>query len=151
VLTRRLLNVRPLEAETILCDHNHVAREAHFGEALWVHRKGAMPAAEGVVGVLPGSMGTSSFHVVGRGNADSLCSSAHGAGRRLSREAAKRTFTARDLCRQMRGVWFDPTAADRLRDESPRAYKDIRTVLRAQHELVRVILTLRPILNYKGS
>ena len=118
---------------------------------LWVHRKGAMPADEGLAGICPGSMGTLSFHVEGRGNADALRSSAHGAGRAMSRDAARRRFSARELARQMEGVWFDPRAAHRLRDESPRAYKDVRTVLRAQHELVRITRTLRPLLIYKGS
>ena len=95
-------------------------------------------------------MGTLSYHVEGRGNADALRSSAHGAGRAMSRDAARRRFSARELARQMEGVWFDPRAADRLRDESPRAYKDVRAVLRAQHELVRVTRTLRPMLIYKG-
>jgi tRNA-splicing ligase RtcB len=69
----------------------------------------------------------------------------------MSREAARKRFSARELARQMKGVWFDPRCADRLRDEAPRAYKDVRSVMRAQHELVRVIRTLRPVLTYKGT
>ena len=145
-----LFHVRANEDEAIACDHNHVAREEHLGETVWVHRKGAMPAADGAAGVVPGSMGSWSYHVVGRGHAEALRSSAHGAGRSMSRESARKRFSARELARQMKGVWFDPRAADRLRDEAPRAYKDVRSVMRAQHELIRVTRTLRPLLTYKG-
>jgi tRNA-splicing ligase RtcB len=141
---------RMLTDTLITCDHNHVAREEHVGESLLVHRKGAMPAGAGVAGVLPGSMGTLSYHVEGRGRAEALRSSAHGAGRALSREHARRRVTARDLSRQMNGVWFDYRIAESLRDEAPTAYKDVRTVLRAQHELVRVVRTLGPLLSYKS-
>ena len=159
-LLREHFHVRPVEHSLISCDHNHVAREAHGDgsdhggerdELLWVHRKGAMPASAGVAGVLPGSMGTMSFHVEGRGCAAALRSSAHGAGRAMSRNVARRTVTARDVTRQMAGVWFDPRLTDALREESPRAYKDIRAVLRAQHDLVRVTRTLRPVMVYKGA
>jgi tRNA-splicing ligase RtcB len=134
----------------ITTDHNHVARETHDGRALWVHRKGAMPAGESEPGVLPGSMGSASFHIEGRGHPDALCSSAHGAGRALSRTAARSKVTSRDLRRQMEGVWYDYRLADQLRDEAPSAYKDVRAVLRAQHDLVKVTRVLRPVLNYKG-
>jgi tRNA-splicing ligase RtcB len=109
-----------------------------------------MPARLGEAGVLPGSMGTVSFHVEGRGHEGALCSSAHGAGRVLSRTAARAKVTERELRRQMEGVWYDSRLAARLRDEAPSAYKDIRAVLRAQKELVKVTRTLRPVLNYKG-
>jgi tRNA-splicing ligase RtcB len=135
----------------IVTDHNHVLRERHGGDELWVHRKGAMPARRGEGGVLPGSMGTASFHVEGRGHPDALCSSAHGAGRTLSRTAARRAVSARDLRRQMNDVWYDHRLEDQLRDEAPSAYKDIRAVLRAQNDLVKVTRVLRPVLNYKGT
>jgi tRNA-splicing ligase RtcB len=135
----------------IATDHNHVLLEQHGGQEWWVHRKGAMPAKRGEGGVLPGSMGTASFHVEGRGHTDALCSSAHGAGRTLSRTAARRTVTEGDLRRQMHGVWYDHRLSDQLRDEAPSAYKDIRAVLRAQKELVKVTRILRPVLNYKGT
>lgn len=134
----------------ITTDHNHVSLEHHAGCDLWVHRKGAMPARLGETGVLPGSMGTLSFHVEGRGCEEALCSSAHGAGRALSRTAARNKITQRELQRQMEGIWYDYRLADKLRDEAPSAYKDIRAVLRAQKELVKVTRTLRPVLNYKG-
>jgi tRNA-splicing ligase RtcB (3'-phosphate/5'-hydroxy nucleic acid ligase) len=135
----------------ITTDHNHVEREVHQSTALWVHRKGAMAAASGQWGVLPGSMGTVSFHVLGRGCAPSLCSSAHGAGRLLSRSEARRSVNTRELQRQMAGVWYDFRHAEQLRDEAPSAYKDIRAVARAQSELVKIARVLRPILNYKGA
>jgi tRNA-splicing ligase RtcB len=134
----------------IASDHNHVALERHGGRELWVHRKGAMSARQREPGVLPGSMGTLSFHLEGRGCEEALCSSAHGAGRALSRGAARSKFTGRDLQRQMEGVWYDYRLTNKLRDEAPAAYKNIRAVLKAQRELVKVIRTLRPVLNYKG-
>jgi tRNA-splicing ligase RtcB len=95
-------------------------------------------------------MGSPSFHVEGRGHEAALCSSAHGAGRALSRTAARSKVTERELRRQMAGVWYDFRIGEKLRDEAPSAYKDIRAVLRAQKELVKVTRTLRPVLNYKG-
>jgi tRNA-splicing ligase RtcB (3'-phosphate/5'-hydroxy nucleic acid ligase) len=137
--------------ETVITtDHNHVALEAHGGCDLWIHRKGAMPARHGEMGVLPGSMGSASFHVEGRGHDEALCSSAHGAGRALSRTAARARVTERELRRQMEGVWYDYRLSEKLRDEAPAAYKDIRAVLRAQADLVKVTRVLRPVLNYKG-
>lgn len=134
----------------ITTDHNHVSFEHHGGRDLWVHRKGAMSARLGESGVLPGSMGSLSFHVEGRGYEEALCSSAHGAGRVLSRTAARVQVTERALRRQMEGVWYDSRKTERLRDEAPSAYKDIRAVLRAQKDLVKITRTLRPVLNYKG-
>ena len=140
-----------LDETLVACDHNHVRRESHFGEELWVHRKGAASARAGEAGIIPGSMGTASYLVEGRGNADSLCSSSHGAGRAMSRDEARRRVSAREFDRQLRGVWFDPRAAPRLREEAPSAYKDIGAVMRAQRDLVRIVRTLRPVLSYKGA
>lgn len=134
----------------ITTDHNHVARERFGDRDLWIHRKGAMPAHAGERGLLPGSMGNLSFHVEGRGHEPALCSSAHGAGRAMSRAEARSRISERELRRQMEGVWYDARLAAQLRDEAPSAYKDIRSVLRAQTQLVKVTRTLRPILNYKG-
>lgn len=137
--------------ETIITtDHNHVSLEHYDGRDLWVHRKGAMPARLGESGVLPGSMGSLSFHVEGRGHEAALCSSAHGAGRALSRTQARAQVSERDLCRQMKGIWYDSRLAGKLRDEAPSAYKNIRAVLRAQKDMVKITRTLRPVLNYKG-
>lgn len=134
----------------VAADHNHVAREAHDRVEMWVHRKGAMAAGAGVMGAVPGSMGTASFHVEGKGCAKALCSSAHGAGRRLSRNAARKAIARRELHRQMEGVWYDYRQAGDLIEEAPSAYKDVRAVMRAQKELVKVVRVLKPLLNFKG-
>lgn len=133
------------------CTHNFVRAEVHAGEALFVHRKGACSAAEGERAIVPGSMGTRSFHVEGRGCAEAMASCSHGAGRRLPRGEAMRTIRVRDVERQMEGVFFERSMAERLRDEAPSAYKDIGAVMRAQRELVRVVRTLRPVLAWKGG
>jgi tRNA-splicing ligase RtcB len=146
----RVLGVQAEEGTFVSCHHNHVRRETHFGEPLWVHRKGAMSAAAGEPGLIPGSMGTHSYHVEGRGCEESLASSAHGAGRRLSRTDARRTLSTRDVGRELRGVWFDHRLAPGLREEAPSAYKDIDDVLRAQRDLVRIVRRLRPVLSFKG-
>jgi tRNA-splicing ligase RtcB len=147
---RELSKVHAIESTAIACDHNQVQAETHFGETLFVHRKGAMPADAGQAGVVPGSMGTVSYHVEGRGCDEALRSSAHGAGRLLSRGAARERFTRQDLRRQMGEVWFDPRMSQALREEAPGSYKDVRAVMRAQGELVKVVRTLRPVLVYKG-
>jgi tRNA-splicing ligase RtcB (3'-phosphate/5'-hydroxy nucleic acid ligase) len=134
----------------ITCDHNHVQREEHGGQLLWVHRKGANEAAEGRAGIIPGSMGTWSVHVIGRGCPEAFRSSSHGAGRRLGRHEARRQISGRRLSAELEGVWFDERSADGLREEAPSAYKDIEAVLRAQRELVRIVRRLRPVLVYKG-
>ncbi len=146
----RFTGFQPCWQTLIATDHNHVTLESHSGRQLWVHRKGAMSAQPDQPGVLPGSMGTLSFHVEGRGHPAALCSSAHGAGRKLSRTAARNAITEHQFRRQMDGIWFDSRLSSQLRDEAPSAYKDIRAVLRAQRDLVKVTRTLRPILNYKG-
>ena len=141
-----------LDASTLIhVDHNHVEPQMIDGQSLWVHRKGAQSSRSGQTGVLPGSMGTLSYHVSGNGVAASLCSSAHGAGRALSRTQAREKFTKSDLKHQLSGVWFDPEHADALREESPRAYKDVRAVAKAQKELARVIRTLKPVLGFKAG
>jgi tRNA-splicing ligase RtcB len=101
-----------------------------------------MPAGLGQAGVLPGSMGSASFHVEGRGHEAALCSSAHGAGRALSRTAARAKVTDREFRRQMQGVWYDYRLSEKLRDEAPGAYKDIKAVLRAQRDLVTTATAL---------
>ena len=145
------IGARMLWEKSITTDHNHVALEQHGASKFWVHRKGAMVLQAGELGVLPGSMGTLSFHVEGRGSEEALNSSAHGAGRAMSRSEAARKISRAELQRQMKGIWFDWRLADAIRDEAPSAYKDIRAVLKEQHDLVRVRRTLRPLLNYKGT
>jgi tRNA-splicing ligase RtcB len=131
--------------------HNFVRRERHGDVELWVHRKGASSAHAGEFGVIPGSMGSPSFHVEGRGCTAALCSSSHGAGRRLARGEAMRAITTRDVERQLAAVFFERDLAARLRDEAPAAYKDIGAVMRAQRELVRIVRRLHPVLAYKGA
>ncbi len=150
-VVRRVVGVAPLDETYLDCPHNYVRQEEHAGRALLVHRKGAMSAEAGEPGVIPGSMGTWSFHVRGRGFEPALRSSSHGAGRRLDRSEARRRISTRDLENQMKGVWFDRCLARRLREESPEAYKDIEAVMRAQKELTRIVRRLRPLLCYKGS
>jgi tRNA-splicing ligase RtcB len=127
----------------IAIDHNQVALERHGERDLWVHRRGAMSAQQGQRRVLPGSMGSPRFHVEGRGCEEALCSSAHGAGRALSRGAEQ--VQRPELRCQMEGVWYDYRLTGKLRDEAPAAYKDILAVLKAERELVKVIRTLRPV------
>jgi len=146
----KVLRARTVEDSLIHGDHNHVQQEEHFGVRLWIHRKGANPAAEGQPGIIPGSMGTRSLHVAGRGCSLSLCSSSHGAGRVMTRQEARQTIPVKRLMQELEGVWFDERVAASLREEAPSAYKDIDAVMRAQKELVRVVRRLRPVLCYKG-
>lgn len=132
-------------------DHNHVRREQQGGCDYWVHRKGAQSAHLDEPGLIPGSMGTSSFHVEGRGHEASLCSSSHGAGRRMSRQQARRLVRPRELERQLQSVWFDHRKAGALCEEAPSVYKDIHTVMRSQRELTRIVRELSPVLCYKGT
>ena len=134
----------------LTCIHNQVRLEHHFGAQWWVHRKGAICAASGVAGIIPGSMGTMSYHVEGRGQERSLFSSSHGAGRIMSRTEAHNAIRLEQLKREMKGVWFDQRKMTSLVDEAPSAYRDITKVMRAQRELTKVIRVLRPVLNYKS-
>ena len=131
-------------------DHDHVRRETHFGVEFWIHRKGAQPASAGESGIIPGSMGTSTFHVEGRGSAEALMSCSHGAGRQLSRSAARRSIGVRQFERQLRGIRYDRRRRLELREEAPEAYKNIESVLRAQKDLVKIGRRLEPLLSYKG-
>jgi tRNA-splicing ligase RtcB (3'-phosphate/5'-hydroxy nucleic acid ligase) len=134
--------------EAINCHHNYVARENHFGENLFVTRKGAISAREGEMGIIPGSMGAKSYIVRGLGNGDSLCSCSHGAGRRMSRTAAKRKFSREDLEAQTLGVECRKDGG--VIDEIPGAYKDIGQVMANQADLVEVVHTLKQVLCIKG-
>ncbi len=137
-----------MQRQAINCHHNYVERETHFGEAVWVTRKGAVRAGAGDLGIIPGSMGAKSYIVRGLGNAQSFHSCAHGAGRRMSRGEAKRRFTLADHaeataaieCRKDQGVI----------DETPMAYKDIDAVMAAQSDLVEIVHTLRQVVCVKG-
>lgn len=130
--------------------HNFLRSEEHFGERLWVHRKSALSAAGGELTLVPGSMAGPSFHVIGRGSAESLDSCAHGAGRSMSRSEARREITPASLRRQMKGVTFDQRGENALVEEAPEAYKDPRSVMRAQRDLVKTVRQLKPLINYKA-
>jgi len=132
----------------INCHHNYVEKENHFGSNVWVTRKGAVRARASDLGIIPGSMGTGSFIVRGKGNKDSFCSCSHGAGRAMSRGAAKKSISMDDHAKAMAGIECR-LDADVL-DESPAAYKDINSVMSAQSDLVEVVHTLRQVVNVKG-
>ncbi|HEY8034983.1 MAG TPA: RtcB family protein [Methylobacter sp.] len=134
--------------EAINCHHNYVAREDHFGASLLITRKGAIRAGEGELGIIPGSMGTKSYIVRGKGNPQSFCSCSHGAGRRMSRTAAKRQFTVDAVEAQTQGVECRKDKG--IIDEIPGAYKDIDTVMENQSDLVEVVHTLKQVLCVKG-
>jgi tRNA-splicing ligase RtcB len=139
------------ETRRINCHHNFTQPEVHDGRQLWVTRKGAIKADKGDLGVIPGSMGTASYIVAGKGNPESWMSCSHGAGRRHSRTQAKKLFTSADLVTQMAGkVWLSGRA-EALVDEIPSAYKDIDQVMADQADLVEVLHTLHQVLNYKGT
>ena len=130
------------------CHHNYVARERHSGAEVYVTRKGAIRAGAGELGIIPGSMGARSYIVRGKGSAESFCSCAHGAGRRMSRSQAKKTFSADDLARQTAGVECRKDAG--VVDEIPGAYKDIDEVMANQEDLVEVVHTLKQVVCVKG-
>ena len=140
----------PIEqTDEINCHHNYTAREKHFGKDVWLSRKGAIDASEGVRGLIPGSMGAKSYVVTGKGNKLALNSSPHGAGRNHSRAAAKRLFTRADLDSRMAGIEWG--RSDAFLDEHPEAYKDIDVVMEDAKDLVSIDHTLRQIVNVKGD
>ncbi|MCB1858150.1 MAG: RtcB family protein [Gammaproteobacteria bacterium] len=134
--------------EVINCHHNYVAREHHFGADVWVTRKGAIRAGNGELGIIPGSMGARSYIIAGKGNPQSFCSCAHGAGRAMSRNAAKRRFTSQDLISQTQGVICRKDSG--VVDEIPSAYKDIDQVMENQSDLVSIRHSLKQLLCVKG-
>lgn len=130
------------------CHHNYVTMEAHFGRNVWLIRKGAVCARQGMMGIIPGSMGARSYIVEGLGNPDSFNSCSHGAGRKMGRNQAKRTFTTADLEAQTEGV--ECRKDEGVLDELPGAYKDIDEVMANQTDLVKPIHTLKQFLCIKG-
>jgi len=134
--------------DAISCHHNYVAEETYDGVELLVTRKGAIRAGSGDLGIIPGSMGTGSYIVRGLGNDSSFQSASHGAGRRMSRNKAKKLFTADDLAAQTAGVECRKDSG--VVDEIPAAYKDIETVIRAQTDLVEVVAHLKQVVCVKG-
>lgn len=143
------MGVDVVELERINCHHNFTQPETHFGRDVWVSRKGAISAAEGQLGLIPGSMGTASYVVEGLGNRLSLESSPHGAGREYSRSAARKVFTVEDLRTAMEGIEYRDT--DAFVDEIPKAYKDIDLVMADASDLVKVRNVLRQVVNVKGD
>jgi tRNA-splicing ligase RtcB len=142
--------VRPFETKGVAvnCHHNYVARERHFGEDVWVTRKGAVRAREGDLGIIPGSMGTRSFIVEGLGNPESFHTCSHGAGRVMSRREARKRITLDEHARATRGV--ECRKDEEVLDESPAAYKDIDAVMAAQADLVRIKHVLHQVVCVKG-
>ncbi|MFJ2621303.1 RtcB family protein [Glutamicibacter sp. NPDC087344] len=134
--------------EPINVHHNYVREEKIDGQTLLVTRKGAIRAGAGDLALIPGSMGTGSYVVRGRGNPNSYFSASHGAGRRMSRNKAKKSFTEQDLADQTAGIECRKDAG--VLDEIPAAYKDIHQVIEAQKDLVEVVGHLRTILCVKG-
>jgi tRNA-splicing ligase RtcB len=134
--------------EAVNCHHNYVERETHYGESVWVTRKGAIRARAGDLGIIPGSMGTRSYIVRGKGSAEALQSCAHGAGRRMSRTQAEKQYTVADLAQQTAGVVCRKDKG--VLDEIPGAYKDIDEVMANQNDLVEVLHTLKQVICVKG-
>ena len=130
------------------CHHNYVAREVHYGENVFVTRKGAVRAGKGEMGIIPGSMGARSYIVRGRGNLESFESCSHGAGRAMSRKAAKARFTLDDHIAATAGV--ECRKDESVIDETPMAYKDIDAVMAAQSDLVEIVHTLKQVVCVKG-
>ncbi|MBX9797746.1 RtcB family protein [Sphingomonas sp.] len=146
----RVQIAKPFEAEleAVNCHHNYVTRENHFGENVLVTRKGAVRAAKGVLGIIPGSMGAKSFIVRGLGNPESFDSCSHGAGRIMSRTEAKKLVTLDEHIRDTEGVECRKDAG--VIDETPRAYKPIEAVMAAQADLVEIVHTLKQVVCVKG-
>ncbi|MHC4840461.1 MAG: RtcB family protein [Planctomycetota bacterium] len=137
-----------LEKKAVNCHHNYVAKETHYGEEVFVTRKGAVNAEKGRLGIIPGSMGAKSFIVCGKGHPESFCSCSHGAGRVMSRSQAKKRFSVKDHEEATQGVECRKDAG--VIDETPGAYKDIDAVMLAQSDLVDIVHTLKQVVCVKG-
>ena len=134
--------------EVVNCHHNYVAKEHHYGSAVFVTRKGAVRAGRGDLGIIPGSMGARSYIVRGKGNRESFESCSHGAGRVMSRNEAKKRFTLDDHAAATAGVECRKDV--RVLDETPGAYKDIDAVMEAQSDLIEIVHRLKQIVCVKG-
>jgi tRNA-splicing ligase RtcB len=145
---RRHLPSFEVTGAAVNCHHNYVEREVHYGERVWLTRKGAIRAGEGELGIIPGSMGARSYIVRGKGSAESFHSCAHGAGRKMSRNAAQKAFSTKDLEAQTAGVICRKDKG--VIDEIPGAYKNIDEVMANQSDLVEVVHTLKQVLCVKG-
>jgi tRNA-splicing ligase RtcB (3'-phosphate/5'-hydroxy nucleic acid ligase) len=142
------LDIRNIMEKVIEVSHNYAAFETYFGERLFVHRKGAIHIQKGELGLVPGSMGTFSYVVEGTGNDFAFCSCAHGGGRAMSRSDAIKSISAKMFRKSMGNVIYDHSQI--YVDEAPDAYKDIRTVMRGQKDLVKIRYELNPIVSIKG-
>lgn len=140
---------KEIEVERVNCHHNFTQMENHFGKNLWITRKGAIQARVGQLGIIPGSMGTKSYIIRGKGNPLAYESCSHGAGRRFSRNEARRRLTMVDFDREMKGV--ECRRSEALIDELPSAYKDIDQVMDDQKDLVEVVATLKQVVSVKGD
>src|SRR3954462_5142009 len=145
---RRHLPAFGVTGAAVNCHHNYVEGETHYGEAVWLTRKGAIRAGRGELGIIPGSMGARSYIVRGTGSAESFHSCAHGAGRKMSRNAAQKAFSVQDLEAQTEGVICRKDRG--VLDEIPGAYKNIDEVMANQSDLVEVVHTLKQVLCVKG-
>jgi tRNA-splicing ligase RtcB (3'-phosphate/5'-hydroxy nucleic acid ligase) len=146
----RKIVTKPFEThlEAVNCHHNYVQKEVHFGEEVFLTRKGAVSAKRGELGIIPGSMGAKSYITRGKGNPESFMSCSHGAGRAMSRTQAKKRFSLEDQVRATEGVECRKDID--VIDEIPMAYKDIDAVMEAQKDLVEVVYTLKQIVCVKG-
>ena len=154
LMMNRVLSALYLETGATLLDqvnihHNYAAFEHHFGTDVLVHRKGATKATAGLSGIIPGSMGSTSYITRGLGNPDSFMSSSHGAGRRMGRKEAERSLNLAAEQEKMQGIVHGLRTAKDL-DEAPGAYKDIDTVMRNQADLTEIVVTLKPLASIKG-
>jgi tRNA-splicing ligase RtcB len=140
---------KEIEIERVNCHHNFTQMENHFGKNLWLTRKGAIQARVGQLGIIPGSMGTKSYIIRGKGNPLAYESCSHGAGRRFSRNEARKRLTMADFDREMKGV--ECRRSEALIDELPSAYKDIDQVMNDQKDLVEIVATLKQVLSVKGD
>ncbi|MEB4592506.1 RtcB family protein [Candidatus Thiothrix sp. Deng01] len=136
------------DVEAVNCHHNYISKEHHYGQDVWVTRKGAVSAKAGEMGIIPGSMGAKSYIVRGLGNAESFCSCSHGAGRVMSRSEAKRRVSMEEHARAVAGV--ECRTDESVIDETPSAYKPIEKVMEAQNDLVEIVHTLKQVLCVKG-
>ncbi len=150
-LFRQQFSASVIEKDMIHCDHNHIERLDIAKKSFLVHRKGACSVNKGEQAIIPGSMGSDSFHVIGKGNAGSLYSSSHGAGRCMSRQLARNTISKDNLSKQLSGIFYQTEKLRLLTEEAPTSYKKIETVIALQKKLVKVTRRLSPVLNFKGT
>ncbi len=146
----RTVGMHVMYDSLIDCSHDHIIRETHNNEDLWVHRKGVHRLQKDKPVIIAGSMGTNSYHVIGKNSEDILNSCSHGSGRTKSRTKAKRSTNSENLLKEMKGITFDKTKISRLYDEAPSAYKDIEKVMKAQKKFLKKVRTLTPIISFKG-